>query len=324
MAHYLITGGAGFIGSHLCELLLRKHCAVTVLDDLRSSNVPNLPRHDARLHFEQVSIGAPSAASRLAAHVADADFVFHLASPVGVSLAHSEPAATAASIASAGAQVVDACRTHRCPLLFTSSSEVYGATAACPTAEDAALTLGNAPRFSYGAAKLIVERLVAALYCEHDVPSWIVRLFNVSGPRQRPEAGVVASFVECALNNRPLLVYGDGCQTRCFVHVADAVEALAAVALTRSLCGRAINVGSDAAVTINDVAAAVAAQLGPHCSIRRTTYAEVFGEHFLDVRRRIPDTRLLTEATGWRPRFTLQDIVRDCLADRALERSKLG
>jgi UDP-glucose 4-epimerase len=319
----VVTGGAGFVGSHLCELLLQKDCHVTVLDDLRASDVANLPRRNAALHFEQLSIGTPSAAARLGQHVAHADFVFHLASPVGVSVAHFQPSATAASIVSAGAQVADACRTHERPLLFTSSSEVYGATPACPAAEDAPLALSNAPRFSYGTAKLVIEQLVAELNHQYGIPSWIVRLFNVAGPRQRPDAGVIASFVDCALSDRPLLIHGDGRQTRCFLHVSDAVEALAAVAQNRFLCGRAVNVGNNTAVTINDVAAAVAAQR-PHCSTRRAAYAEVFGEHFLDVQRRIPDTRLLTETTGWRPRFTLHDIVRDCLADRAAERRRLA
>jgi UDP-glucose 4-epimerase len=320
----IVTGGAGFIGSHLCELLLQRGCNVLAIDDLRSGDRANLPWSDDSLRFEELTIGSPAAAARLESHIACADFVFHLASPVGVPLAHAEPADTASSIVSAGVQLVELCRRHKRSLLFTSSSEVYGLTDAYPTTEQDSLTLSDAPRFSYATAKLVVEQMVLGLHRQYGVPSWILRLFNVAGPRQRPNAGVVAAFAQQATTDRTLLVHGDGQQTRCFLHVADAAEAIVAVASSTQLCGRAVNVGSDHSVTIEDLAAVVAAQAGRRCSVIRVGYAELFGENFHVVHKRMPDTRLVRETTGWRPQFGLHDIVRDCVAEQIALQRKSG
>jgi UDP-glucose 4-epimerase len=320
----IVTGGAGFIGSHLCEALLQRDCKVLAIDDLRSGDRANLPWTDNNLRFEELTVGSAAAAARLESHIACADFVFHLASPVGVPLAHAEPGATASSIVSAGVQLVELCRRHKRSLLFTSSSEVYGLTGAYPTTEQASLTLSDAPRFSYATGKLAVEQMVLGLHRQYGVPSWVLRLFNVAGPRQRPDAGVVAALARHATTDHRLLVHGDGQQTRCFLHVADAAEAIVAVAASIDLCGRVVNVGSVQSVTIEDLAGVVAAHAGRRCSVIRVGYTELFGDDFQVVHKRLPDTRLIRETTGWRPRFGLHDIVRDCVAEQIALQRKSG
>jgi UDP-glucose 4-epimerase len=287
------------------------------IDDLRSGALDNLPLAQSNLHFEQLSIGDPLVVERIQSHVAQSDLVFHLAGPVGVGVAHRNPIDTATSIVLSGLQMVDLCRRYRRPLLFASSSEVYGAASAHPISEGAPLTLTGAPRFSYAAAKFVVEHLVTGLYNQCRVPSWIVRFFNVAGPRQRPMAGVVASLAEDAYRDKALLIHGDGTQTRCFLHVADAVEAVARVATCAELVGRAVNVGGDESVSINALAVCIQSQVGNGQAVARVDYTDAFGEGFHPVHKRVPDTHLLRSATGWRPRFRLSDIVRDCLAEYA-------
>jgi nucleoside-diphosphate-sugar epimerase len=320
----LVTGGAGFVGSHLCELLLERGFGVHVVDDLSSGSLSNLPLSSPGLTFERLKIGDPAAEKRLAHAVAGSSMVYHLASPVGVASVHNDPGAAVCRIVLAGAQLVECCRRHQRPILFTSSSEVYGPTPPCPTTEDSPLMLSAASRFSYGVAKLAVEHMVAGLCNQSGVASWIVRLFNVAGPRQRAEAGVIAAFAEeLARGGGPLQIHGDGTQTRSFLHVRDAVVALIAVADRPELKGRAVNVGGKEVVSIRSLANQMARQAGGSRSLSHCDYRDCFGENFAPVLRREPDTRLLEGLTGWRSEFRLADIVRDCLefASRSAKRS---
>ena len=240
--------------------------------------------------------------------------VFHLASPVGVASVHDDPRATVCSIVLAGAQIVELCRRHHCPILFTSSSEVYGPNPTCPTTEDSPLTLSAAPRFSYGVAKLAVEHMITGLCSQSSVASWIVRLFNVAGPRQRADAGVMAAFAEELVCGRgPLQIHGDGTQTRSFLHVRDAVDALISVAACPELSGRAVNVGGEELISIRELANRMRAECGHKGHFFYRDYSECYGDSFVPVLRREPDTRLLEELTGWHARFGLTDIIRDCL-----------
>jgi UDP-glucose 4-epimerase len=309
----LVTGGAGFIGSHLCELMLARGFSVHVVDDLRSGKLANLPFSSASFSFEQLAVGNPATLDRLEKRVARSSFVFHLASPVGVSVVHDEPGATVNSIMRAGMQLVELCRRLHRPLLYTSSSEVYGPDPPCPVSEECMLTLSATPRFSYAVAKLAVEHLVADLNHRHRVPTWIVRLFNIAGPRQRPSAGVVAAFAAELAAGRQLSIHGDGTQTRCFLHVRDAVGALARIADCSELCGRPVNLGGEACVSIRELAALMQSESGQRDLIAYRTYDDAFGRDFVPVVQREPDTRLLRTATGWQPRLTLSDIIRDSI-----------
>lgn len=309
----LITGGAGFIGSHLVDSMLERGHRVHVVDDLRSGSLALLPFNSPHFSFEQLSIGAPAAAERLEKCISECDFVFHLASPVGVSLVHEEPGATVSSIVQSGIQIVNLCRRFHRPLLYTSSSEVYGPNPPSPTAEDAPLTLASAPRFSYAVAKLAVEHLVAELHARHGVPGWIVRLFNISGPRQRPDAGVVSGFAAELAAGRHLCIHGDGAQTRCFLHVRDAVEAIARLSETPALCGQPVNLGGESCISIRDLAMRMLAESGQRELLSYRSYEDALGSGFVPVVQRRPDTRLLRNATGWQPALSLSHIIRDTL-----------
>jgi UDP-glucose 4-epimerase len=313
MRSALITGGAGFIGSHLCERLLERGVRVTVVDDLRSGDLNNLPLAAPGFSFEQLTVGDPGAADRLERHVAESNFVFHLASPVGVALANEQPGATVTSILLSGIQLVSLCRNLGRPLLYASSSEVYGPSPPCPTSEECPLALSASPRFSYATAKLAVEHLVADLYRRDGVPAWIVRFFNVAGPRQRPDAGVLAAFAADLIAGRHLRIHGNGDQTRSFLHVIDAAEGLIRIAECPALQGRAVNLGNERCTSIRELADRMLAECGRRELISYCSYGEVFGEQFVPVTQRSPDTRLLRESTGWSPQLSLSDIVRDCV-----------
>lgn len=327
MQSVLVTGGAGFIGSHLCDLLLERGLRVHAVDDLRTGNLANLPLSAPHFRFEQLAIGSPASLERLEKLVADANFVFHLASPVGVSIAHEAPGTTVSSIVLAGAQLVDVCRRLHRSMLYTSSSELYGPAPPCPTSEDCELSLSSAPRFSYAIAKLAVEHMVADLPRHHGVPAWIVRLFNIAGPRQRPDAGVVAAFAaQLTSEGGHLCIHGDGAQTRSFLHVSDAVAAIACVAECRELSGRAVNIGGEHCVSIRELVTRMQEECGHRTLFSYRSYDDVHGNEFVPVVQRRPDTRLLREATGWAPRLGLTDIIRDCLeyARRPTETAFIG
>lgn len=314
----VITGGAGFIGSHLVDYFLAKGLIVHVLDDLSNGIQENLPLKNEKLLFEQLDIGSgfdnPVAMDSLNQAVAAADFVFHLASPIGVQRAHSQRLDTTQRILKDGLCVVDACYRYRCPLLFTSSSEVYGQGDKQMLQENDTLKSGLQPRWGYGAAKLAVEHLVAGLYQELGINTWIVRLFNVVGVRQRPETGlVVPNFCKAALDGKPLIIHGDGSQHRNFVHVSDVVRGIILIIENESLCGQAVNLGWIEQVSVKELANRILTLHNCSSEIRFLPYAEVFGENFVPVLDRIPDLSLIQESTGWRPEHTLDEAIQDCL-----------
>ena len=309
----LVAGGAGFIGSHLSELLSARGNRLQIVDDLSSGQRHNLPSSGNNVVFEQLTIGKAPVEDALSDHIASCDFVFHLADPVGVTHAHGDPIATATKIVLAGAQLVRLCARHNKPLLFVSSSEVYGLTTRFPTPEDVPLQLSAASRFSYGSAKLTVEHMVMGLHRTTAIPSWVVRLFNIAGPRQRPDVGVLAAFVDAAIRAEQLYIHGDGSQTRCFLHVQDAAEAIMRVAATERLMGCPVNIGATDSVSIVELARTVARHTERVAQLQYSSYGERFGRGFVPVMRRLPDTSLLRRCTGWTPRFTLDDIIQDSL-----------
>ncbi len=309
----VVTGGAGFIGSTLVDRLLGRGCRVIVLDDLSNGELRNLPMAHPALSVHRVTVGAPGSAAVLDDAVAAATLVVHLASPIGVGRAHAERFAVVQSILQSGIAVIEACRSHRRPMLMTSSSEVYGPGQLQPLSEDEPLRLGISPRWGYAAAKLALEHMAAGLFQEHGIPTWLVRPFNVAGPRQRPETGlVVATFVDAAVRGLPLVIHGDGSQTRAFLHVEDVAEALIRIVQCPLLAGRPVNLGGEQALSINEVAALVMQVSGAAVPIIHQSNHEVFGDGFVAAVTRVPDLGLLVSSTGWRPTRTAAQAIGDC------------
>jgi UDP-glucose 4-epimerase len=307
---FVVTGGAGFIGSHLTDRLLELDSRVIVLDDLSSGRAENLQIGHPLLEFRHQRVGR-AWAQPLRRTVERADTVVHLASPVGVAQAHCDPIGTARRVLDSGRAVVDACRSTGTPVLFTSSSEVYGAGGQQPLLESDPPLLGTEPRWSYATAKLTIERLVTSLRSD-DVIGWIVRLFNVVGARQRGESGhVVPSFCVAAARGQDLIVHGDGSARRTFLHVIDAVDALVAVLSTPSLAGTPVNIGGHDRLTVIELADLVIDRSASMSGRTFVDEADLFGPRFARVHDRVPDTTRLRSATAWTQKFTISDAIDD-------------
>ncbi|MDX8455997.1 NAD-dependent epimerase/dehydratase family protein [Mesorhizobium sp. VK9D] len=319
--HVLVTGGAGFVGSALVDLLLARDCNVTIIDDLSNGSLGNLPASDPRLTIHTFRIGDPAFNAAVGHAVGQADAVFHLASPIGVQLAHKERFAVTSGILESGCAIVEACRLHRRPLLYTSSSEVYGSGRDRPITEADPVMTDLRPRWGYAAAKAAVEHLVAGLFFDFGIPTWIVRPFNMAGPRQSPATGLVLPvFVSAALKGEPLVVHDDGEQRRAFLHVADAAEGLLLVMRSRSLRGRPVNLGGSEALQIGNLAKMVVEAAKTKAPIVRKPSNAIFGERFAVTYDRVPDTGLLTKTTGWRPLRSTKQIITDCIEHMRTER----
>ncbi|MCY3905285.1 MAG: GDP-mannose 4,6-dehydratase [Caldilineaceae bacterium] len=312
----LITGGAGFIGSHLAEALLDRGETVAVLDNLSTGSIQNIRRlqQNPRFSFTEGALDDDAALDRLAGR---ADAILHLAAAVGVHLVLERPTAAIETNVLGTHALLSAARRCGCRTLFASTSEVYGKGAAVPFAEDDDLLLGppSRSRWGYAASKLLNEFLGLAAHREFGLPLTIVRLFNVVGPRQTGRFGaVVPRFVNLALGGEPVTVYGDGAQTRCFCHVSDVVRALLGL-LDEPLAtsGEIYNVGSDCEVSIRDLARQVVARAGSASQIRHVPYDEAYAPGFEDMRRRVPDISKIKAATGWSPSLLLADILDDMI-----------
>jgi len=311
MTRWLVTGGAGFIGSHLVEHLLESGDAVEVIDDLTTGGRENVPR-GAHLHE-----GSASELSLVRSVVSRVDAVVHLAAIVGVRAVVRAPARVLAANLAATEAVLTACADNNVRVVIASSSEVYGKSTRFPLSETDDLTLGgpHVARWSYAAGKLADEHLALGLWREEGTPATVVRLFNTVGPRQRSEYGmVIPTFVRQALVGRPITVFGSGAQTRAFCHVADVVRALAQLARTRETVGGIYNIGSDREIAIEDLAQRVRTATGSRSSIVRVPYEQAFGENFEDPARRVPDLRRIRAAIGWAPTRTIDDVLADILA----------
>ncbi len=316
--HYLITGGAGFIGSHLAEHLLAQKHRVTLLDDFSTGRMENiaplLGRPDVgliRASVEEVST------VNLAVQQADA--VFHLAAAVGVQLIADEPVRTIQTIIRGTEVVLEAANRWRRPVLITSSSEVYGFGTKVPFSEHDDIAIGPTvhPRWCYAYAKGIDEFLGLAYQKQFGLPVSIVRLFNTVGPRQVGQYGMVLPrFVEKALAGEPIPVTGDGTQTRCFCHVHDVVAALAKLIETPAAFGEVYNLGSDEEISIRALAERIVKKAGSKSRIELLPYEKVYGQHFEDVPRRVPDLSKITTAIGFRRRYGLDQIIEAVIADK--------
>jgi UDP-glucose 4-epimerase len=308
---YLVTGGAGFIGSHLVERLLGDGHRVTILDDLSTGRTDNLRRFvdHPQLRLIRDSVGSERTVDLA---VADADAVFHLASAVGVKLIVDQPVQTIRTIIRGTEVVLEAAYRFNRPVLITSSSEVYGKGARVPFAEDDDVVMGSTghTRWCYAYAKGIDEFLGLAYQRQFGLPVTIVRLFNTVGPRQVGMYGMVLPrFVAAALAGRAIEVYGDGAQSRCFCHVSDVVDALVKLMNTPAARGQVFNLGSNEETTIENLARRVIALTGSKSPIVKVPYEQAYGQQFDDLPRRVPKLDRIQAAIGFAPRWNLDQII---------------
>ncbi|MGH7140328.1 MAG: NAD-dependent epimerase/dehydratase family protein [Pirellulales bacterium] len=321
MSRALITGGAGFIGSHLAEALVARGDRVTVVDDESTGDADNLSaiRRSANFEFVPGSVADRPLVARL---VADVDEVYHLAAAVGVQLIASNPIRTIETNVYPTELLLSELRRqqeagHVVKLFLASTSEVYGKNPKPRWTEDDDLVFGptTRARWSYGVSKAIDEFLALAYWRQDRLPVVIGRFFNVVGPRQTGSYGMVLPrFVDAALAGRPLVVHDDGQQVRCFGHVADVVRAVLALMQTSDAAGRVFNIGSDQPVSILELARRVIATVNPSLSVEFQSYADAYSPDFEDIRSRVPDLARLRDTIDYRPRHSLDDVIREVVA----------
>jgi UDP-glucose 4-epimerase len=313
MDDVLITGGAGFIGSHLADALLAAGHRVQIIDDLSTSSLDNIRHLQGHPRFA-ATIETCANEAVMAELIDAADVVYHLASAVGVELIIESPVRTIETNVYCTEVVLSHAARSGTPVLITSTSEVYGKSLAIPFREDGDLVLGptSKGRWSYACSKAIDEFLALAYWKERKLPTVIVRLFNTVGPRQTGQYGmVVPKFVRAALANRDLEVFGDGTQSRCFGHVADAVAAMIALMGDERHHGEVFNVGSAEEITITGLAQRVIDVTGSSSDIVTVPYDIAYENGFEDMQRRVPDTGKVHAAIGWEPTRRLDDILAD-------------
>lgn len=306
---YLVTGGAGFIGSHTVEALLAQGHHVTVLDDLSTGSSDNLASVTAhpQFTFQRGSVLDTRAVARAADGATD---VIHLAAAVGVFLIFERPVELIESNLRGTENVLAAARRNHSRVLLASTSEVYGKSPQIPFRETDDVVLGSTQksRWSYAASKMMDEFMGLAYHQQYGVPVTLVRLFNTIGPRQVGNYGmVVPRFVRQALRDQPLTIYGDGSQARCFCDVSDVVRALLTLAAAPDSAGNVFNIGSTEEITIAELANRVVARTGSRSHITFTPYEKAYAAGFEDITRRVPDTSALRALTGWQPAHSLDD-----------------
>ena len=308
----LITGGAGFVGSHLAEALVARGDEVFVLDNLSTGSIENIEhlKGHPRFHYTIESIMNEPVTAELVDRV---EVVFHLAAAVGVRLIVESPVNTIETNVHGTEMVLKLANKKKKKVVVASTSEVYGKSGIVPFREDADLVLGptSKGRWSYACSKAIDEFLALAYHKEKRLPVVIVRLFNTVGPRQTGRYGmVIPSFVKQALQGRPITVFGDGTQSRCFTYVSDVVEQLVALAEEPRALGEVFNVGNDREeITIGDLARRVKARTGAKSEVVLVPYDQAYEEGFEDMQRRVPDLSKLKALTGYAPKVQLDEIL---------------
>jgi len=319
---FLITGGAGFIGSHLAEELLTAGHRVHVLDDLSTGSIDNIRqlKVDPRFNYTIDTCASPSIVAEL---VDEADVVYHLAAAVGVELIVESPVRTIETNVHCTEVVLAQASKKRKPVLIASTSEVYGKSRSLPFREDGDIVLGapTAGRWSYACSKAIDEFLAVAYWKERKQPTVIARLFNTVGPRQTGRYGmVVPRFVGQALAGRALTVHGDGTQTRCFCHVGDVVRALVDLMMIGDPAyGEVFNIGSQEEISILSLAERVRELAGSDSQIRLIAYDEAYEAGFEDMPRRLPDIAKIERTLGWTPTRSLDEILADVVSFQQAE-----
>jgi UDP-glucose 4-epimerase len=312
---YLITGGAGFIGSHIADALVLGGHRVVILDDFSTGSRANV-EHLAANGAADLVEGSVTDAQLVDDLMADCDCCLHLASVVGVKLVVSHPLETIRRIVQGTDVVISAAARRRKRVLFASTSEVYGKNSAGALHEDSDRVLGSAfkSRWSYAIAKSYGEVIAHGYHREKGAETLVVRLFNTIGPRQRGEYGmVVPRFVRDAILGNDLTVYGDGSQSRCFLHVADAVAAILSLSVHSGAIGRAFNIGNPEPITIRGLAERIIGRVGSSSGISFVPYAEAYHDGFEELGSRRPDTTALQELIGWLPTRELDQALDDVI-----------
>jgi UDP-glucose 4-epimerase len=310
---YLITGGAGFIGSHLSDALVARGDSIVILDNLSTGNhhnIESLIGNDS-VTFYSGSILDEALVEKL---VSEVDHVIHLAAAVGVFTIVSKPLESLRINLNGTENILEAAAKFSKPVLIASSSEIYGKNGGGPLNEESDRIVGSPlkSRWSYSEAKAIDESLGFFYFSEKGLPVRLVRFFNTVGPRQVGSYGmVVPRFVGAALKGEPLDIYGTGTQSRCFCHVTDAVAGLLSVIDSDATIGRVYNIGNDYEISLEELAKKVIAQLGSTSSINKKSYEDAYGAGFEDMQRRIPDISKIKATTGWAPQRSLETIIDD-------------
>ena len=307
MVRALITGGAGFIGSHLSEALLARGHEVTVIDDLSTGHFENVAPLTANPHF-QFAIETITNAAVMDRLVSECDIVYHLAAAVGVDLIVSQPIHTIETNVHGTEIVLQTARRYRKRVMIASTSEVYGKSNNERFSEQDDSILGPTikSRWSYAASKALDEFLALAYHKETRLPVVIFRLFNTVGPRQSGRYGmVIPRFVRAALAGEPIRVFGDGLQSRCFCNVSDSVRAIITLAETEQATGEIFNVGSQEEISILELARRVRQRTGSQSEIVMVPYDQAYEQGFEDMRRRMPDTQKIEALVGWKPEKSL-------------------
>jgi UDP-glucose 4-epimerase len=313
----LVTGGAGFIGSHLVERLLRDGHFVTVVDDLSTGRESNLDDASKSINYS-FHLGSILDTKLIEELIEDTEYVFHMAAAVGVFNIVKNPLASLLTNIRGTENILEVASAKNIPVFITSSSEVYGKNISDSLKESDDRILGSPTtlRWSYSEAKAVDESLAYAYHLEKGLETRIVRFFNTVGPRQLGAYGmVVPRFIKAALENRAIEIYGSGNQTRCFAHVYDVVDAIIAVSFSVNTIGKVLNIGNNNEISINDLAKHIIQATSSKSSIAHISYHEAYGDGFEDMERRVPNIELINQLVGWVPKRDLTVMVSDIIAE---------
>jgi UDP-glucose 4-epimerase len=314
---YLVTGGAGFIGSHLTEALINQGNQVMVVDNLSTGNLQNLSNVKEKISYIKGNILDKNIIEKL---VAECDYVVHLAAALGVLNIVNNPLSSLKTNLQGTEIILELADKYHKPVLIASTSEIYGKNDKVPLSEEDDRIIGHPlkSRWSYSEAKAVDESLAYFYHLENKLPIRIVRFFNTVGPRQVGHYGmVVPRFVSAALKNEPLSVYGSGDQIRCFCHVTDAVKALLLVMDSDKAVGQVFNVGNNSQISIMELAKKVIEITGSKSEIEKIAYEKAYPEGFEDMQRRVPDISKIKQLLGWEPKINLDQIIIDIAAFNA-------
>jgi UDP-glucose 4-epimerase len=313
----LITGGAGFIGSHLTDRLVADGHEILLLDNFSTGTRDNL-RHLVDLPNISFVEGSILDIDLVRELVSNCEYIFHLAAAVGVFNVVNHPLDSMLTNIRGTENILEAAHISNVPVFLTSSSEVYGKNASNSLKESDDRIIGSplTLRWSYSEAKAIDESLAYAYFVEKQLQIRIVRFFNTVGPRQLGAYGmVVPRFVAAAVSDKPITIYGDGKQTRCFAHIDDVIDAVLAVAFAHNTVGKVINIGNDFEISMNDLAKKIIEVTHSKSKIEFMSYVEAYGHGFEDMERRVPNIELIHELVGWKPRRDLSTIIADISAE---------